>query len=78
VALFALTILREFPENNFFYFFILFKKLFFSVFLFHFFFSKTIEDFLYIFNKFLSIPHKKNTSSNKPLLPVIPVTDTIN
>jgi len=33
------------------------KKKFFSVFLFHFF-SKTVENFLFVFNKFLSTLHK--------------------
>jgi len=40
-----------------------------------------LKDFLFIFNKFLSSVHKKNTSSNTPLLlfySVIPLTDKIN
>jgi len=71
---------REFHENNFllsFFNFLIHKKIF-SVF-FSFYFSKTVEDFLFIFNKFLSTLHY--TSSNTSLLffySVIPVTDQIN
>jgi len=53
---------REFHENNFFFcfFFQFFNFLIyiFSIFLFSFFFSKTVKDFLFIFNKFLSTLHK--------------------
>jgi len=62
---------REFHENNFFFCFYLFpiliyKDYYFPSFFAHFF-SKTVEDFLLIFNKFLSTL-LKNTSSNTPLL----------
>jgi len=75
--------LRKFYKNNFFLLlfsiFLIYKKKFFRL-SFSVLFSKTVEDFLFIFNKYLSTPHKKIQVQTHATVfySVIPVTDKIN